>query len=714
MAILFEKDWDLYPGAIIDTKTTNTSFIRYSALLRDMGVKNHAFPLSLLNPDLQGIDPFDPNLDIETMMAIALEAKQNIWYHAREIARVPGSGIDRLPFRANRGNIALYWLFMNHITTFLIQPRQTGKSFSVDILMAYCLNIASTDTYIAMLTKDETLRSRSLSRLKDIIDELPFYLKQRTKKDVANTEEITIKKLGNRYKGLLPSKSPKAALNVGRGLTAPIFHIDEKAFIYNIAITLPAALPATTAARNIAAAKGEPYCNLFTTTAGKKDDVDGKYAYEMLSNSAIWSEKFFDCKDEKELEETIRLNSPSGELRVNCTFSHRQLGYTDAWLKEQLEITGSRGEDAERDYYNIWTSGSQTSPFSVEIAERIRNSEVPDPAIEICKPYNYVVRWYIPLNSIEQRLNTSSYVLSVDTSDAIGHDDIAMTLRDIKTGAIIAAANINETNLILYTKWLASWLIKYNTITLIIERRSSGATIIDLLLLILVENNINPFKRIYNKVVQEKDEKPERFTEVDKRYVYNANDLIIKYKATFGFATSGAGLTSRSELYSTTLTNATKTTADLVRDKKVIDQLLGLTIRNGRVDHSAGEKDDLCISWVLGFWLLSQGKNLYYYNINAKDILSLNETVQATKSSEANYEAIRQQSIQAEIESLIESIQKEQNDYIIYKYEARLRKLVAELNNDEAIHSIDKLIESLKESKKINRKISSTFKHYGY
>jgi hypothetical protein len=563
-----------------------------------------------------------------------------------------------------------------------------------------------------MLTKDETLRSRALTRLKDIIDELPFYLKQRTRKDVANTEEITIKKLDNRYKGLLPSKSPKAALNVGRGLTAPIFHVDEIAFIYNVEITLPAALPATTTARNIAAAKGEPYGNIFTTTAGKKDDKDGKFVYQQLCDAATWSEMFLDAVNEEELLTLIRNSSPSGQLKVNCTFNHRQLGYTDEWLKETLELTGSKGEDADRDYFNIWTSGSQASPFPVEVAEIIRKSEVPDPAYDIAKPYNYVTRWYIPLESIEHRMASSNFILGVDTSDAVGFDDIAMVLRDIRTGEVVAAANVNETNLIVYAKWLASWLIKYPNVTLIIERRSSGIAIIDLLLLILVENGINPFKRIYNKVVQEKDEKSERFIEVDKRFNYNATELINKYKATFGFATSGSGITSRSELYSTTLTNATKTTATLVKDKKIIDQLLGLVIRNGRVDHEEGGHDDLVIGFLLSFWLMTQGKNLYYYNIQTRDILVNNLVTKAVAHNEDHYENIRQKQIQEEITDLVEVIQSEKNDYLIFKYENRLKKLADELNSEEAIHSIDKLIESLRETKKINRKINNSSRGY--
>ena len=201
MTILFLSDWrEKYPNAIIDTKTKNTSFLRFALLLKSMGIKNHSFCLSLLNPELQGVDPHDPNLTDAQKLAIALECNQNYWYIIRACSRAPSlSGNNDGPYLANRGNIAAFWLFFNHITFILIQIRQTGKSFSIDTLMSALLNIYCTNTKINLLTKDETLRSANLARLKEIINSLPPYLRQLNKGDVANTEEIIIKSLKNRY-----------------------------------------------------------------------------------------------------------------------------------------------------------------------------------------------------------------------------------------------------------------------------------------------------------------------------------------------------------------------------------------------------------------------------------------------------------------------------------------------------------------------------------
>ena len=142
MTILFVEDWAKYPNAIVNTQTKNKTFLRLASLYKEMGVKNHAFLLALHNPELLNVDPFNPSITDEEMLMVAIECKQNFWYFVREIVVVPGgSHDDPIRFIANRANMALFWLFFNHIMIILVQPRQTGKSFSTDELMTYLLNI---------------------------------------------------------------------------------------------------------------------------------------------------------------------------------------------------------------------------------------------------------------------------------------------------------------------------------------------------------------------------------------------------------------------------------------------------------------------------------------------------------------------------------------------------------------------------------------------
>lgn len=700
--ILFLEDWKLYPNCIADTKTTNQSFLRLAALYRDMGVKNHLFILQLHNRELQGVDPFSPNLTIEQIAMIAIECKTNFFYFIREIARSPDSTEENvIQFKANRGNIALFWLFFNHIVQILVQPRQTGKSFSTDVLMTYLLNIRCTGTQINLLTKDDIVRTSNLNRLKNIELTLPYFLKQRGRNDIGNTEELTVKSLGNAYRGLLPNKSPKMALNVGRGLTSPIFQIDEAAFLPNIAISMPAALAAGIAARETAKRKGDPYGTILTTTAGKKDDPDGRYVHDFMTNAAVWSDIFLDSNDTEELELIVRKNSPSGDLRVNCTFSYKQLGYTDAWLREVLETTNAKGEDADRDLFNVWTAGSQLSPFTVAITERIRKSQKLDYYTEISKQHGYITRWYVSEDLINHRMSNSDYIMGMDTSDAAGGDDIFMSIRDIRTGEIVAAGNYNETNLITFCEWLVVWFVRFPRLTLIIERRSTGAMIIDYLLLMLPTREIDPFKRIYNKAVHEHEEYPDRYKEISKPSYGGMGERLVKYKKLFGFATSGTGLSSRTELYSTTLNNAAKLTADMVNDGVLIDQLLGLITKNGRVDHQEGKHDDGVITWLLSMWLMLQSKNLQHYGISSKDILIDNKTSLEINNPAQQYENNQQNFLRRSIESLIKELETEKNEYVGYKIENKLRVLAGQLSEDDRrTLSLDDLVNSIKDSKR--------------
>lgn len=712
--ILFKEDWHNYPNAIADYKTSNQSFVRLAALYRDMGVENHAFLLALHNPALQGINPHSPELTLDQIALITIECKENFWYYVREVARIPGlAGSDPIVFRASRGNIALYWLFFNHIFTLLIQIRQTGKSVGMDTLNRYLTNVRCRNTDIYLITKDDDLRSKNLARMKEMESCLPFYFRLRQKNDLANNEEFTIKMLKNTYKGLLAQSSPKAALNLGRGLTTPIVQFDEAAFLYNIRISLPAALAAGIAARDSARANNEPYGTVLTTTAGKKDDRDGSYVYSLLMQASIWSEGFLDSKNIEDLEDIIRKAS-GGELMVNCTFSHRQLGYSDEWLKKVLDETKARGEDADRDLFNIWTSGSQSSPLDVRLMEAIKNSKKDDYFTEICAPYNYIIRWFVPENQIVHRMNSSFYAMAIDSSDAIGKDDIAMNLRDVKTGEIIAAGNYNETNILLFCQWLVTLFVKYPNFVLIIERRSTGSSIIDTLIMMLLAKNIDPFKRIWNKVVHESDEYKDRFKEINRDLFARDPEVYTRYKRLFGFATSSGGMTSRSELYSTTLLNAAKQTGHAVHDPKTVSQILTLEVRNGRVDHQQGSHDDNVIAWLLSYWIISQGKNLSFYGINARDILS-NVTKHEPETPLENYNQAEQKYLRYLIEETVQRIKEEKDNFITQKLEAKLRMLAAKLIIEENEHfSIDSLLHDLQEQKRISRSTNNMFNRQNY
>lgn len=722
--IKFLSDWRT-AGAIADLDTPNQSYVRLAALYREMGIKNHMFHLALHDRALRGVDPHSLELTLDQQLRIAHECLINPWYFFREVIKAPAeSGGDATQFLANRGNIALYWCFFNHITTILIQIRQTGKSLSVDSLMVLLLNIMVKGTEINLLTKDDTLRSRNIERLKALDMTLPAYLRQRNKTDVNNTEEITVNSRGNRYRAHLPQKSPKMANNVGRGLSAPIFHVDEGPFQPNIKIALEAALPAGVAARERAEAAGQPWGTLFTTTAGKRDDRDGSFMYQFVSESAEWTERFFDCADPTELEAMVRRHSRTssdgkapggvsnkkGNYRVNITLNHRQLGKDDAWLAKAMEESVASGENADRDFGNVWTSGNASHPLHVKVLENIRAGVRPEDHTTISRIGGYITKWYVPEATREAYMHGGTkFIMSMDTSDASGGDDISLVLTDVSTGETVAAGNYNETNLLVLAEWIArEWIGTYENITVCIERKSSGVAILDALLLLLPSMGIDPFKRLFNRIVNESDDHPTEYKEVQVPFGRRSNDIYVRFKKAFGFATAGTGVTSRSDLFSVTLQEAAKRIGHKVRDRMTVNQIAGLEQRNGRIDHALGEHDDMVIAWLLNAWMLMSAKNLSFYGIYHKEILNKLAPPRDMSPQEA-YDAAEQQALKQEMHKVIEQLKETSDEFVTQKLERRLAYLDGRISyEDHEKISIEELINSVREEKRKRRSFANS------
>lgn len=729
--ILFAKDWQKYPNAIPNFETTNKSFLELAALYKAMGLRNHTFLLALHDRTLVGVDPFDyENLTHEMIIRIVTECRVNPWYFFREIARVPaGSGDEASMLEANRGNIALFWYFFNHVTIFLIQIRQTGKSLNSDILDCYLLDIRCTDTTINLLTKDDALRSINIQRIKDVFSELPWYLNQRTKKDLDNSEVINISSLRNWYRTALPQKSPKLALNVGRGFTAAIFKNDEGPFQPNSRISIPAALAAGTDARNRARKNNEPHGTVFTTTAGKKDEPDGKFFYQELCSGAVHSEHYYDCEDEVDLEKSIRAASRTNTrifnrdkktsastdtFGVNVTLNHTQLGKTDQWLARAIEESKQSGDDANRDFFNLWTSGGIRSPFSPADADRIRAGEIEPMYVEINKKTRYTTRYYVPQNRIDEVFKNHKIIVTVDTSDASGGDDIGISSYLDKTGQTISSCNINITNLLVFFEWFAhEWIINRENTVIIIERRSSAIALIDYLLEVLPAYGIDPFKRLFNRIVNEKERYKDEWDEIQVPMSRRDPDIYVRFKKHVGFSTSGSGITSRSELFSTTMSSAVQLVGSVIYDKVTIDQLLGLVQIDGRVNHAQGEHDDMVIGWLLGHWLMTQGRNLHFYGLNVLDIFSMARK-KDNLNKEDRFKSNQQVFIKNQIQKALEQLSSEIDPYLIERKEIFIRNLQKQLCEEEQeVFSIDELIEKAKEVRKKRIANQSNIRH-GY
>lgn len=703
--ILFLEDWKLHPRAILDMQTKNTSFIEMAYKLKGV-VKNHHFMLALHNPDLLGVDPHSEDLSPEMKAAILIECRQNFWYIVRNVLRAPAqSGDFGSPILANRANLALWWLFFNHITTTLTQPRQTGKSFSTDALMVALKGFICRNTKINLLTKDDGLRTENLIRLKDIYSELPPYLNFKTSEDTNSNEAITINALGNRYNGRVPSASVVGANRVGRGVSTGILQIDEAPFQPNIDIAMEAITGAMGAVIEAAQRNNEPYGLILTTTAGKLDDKSGRYIHEYVSDSAPWTDLFYDAQNQQDLYQMVRGYSKKGYLRVYAAFNHRQLGKTDEWLKSQLERNNSSPDAANRDYFNVWTSGNSGNPISSDILNIISKSIIPETCTKVMGVGKYFIRWYIPESDIDHYLSTNVCILSLDSSDAVGNDGIGLLLTDTRTGATIAATDIYLTNLHSFAQFIGEFMVRYQTTILMPERRSSAVAIIDYLLLYFPEMGVDPFTRIFNWAVNDPLEYPLLYEEIKKPLRRRGADVYIKAKQAkvFGFSTSGSGQTSRDSLYSTTLMSSLKRCANKIFDRKLAEQFLALTTRNNRIDHSTSGHDDLIIPFLMTHWLLTNGKNLSHYGIDITNLL-IDEREKVKVDPQEMLFNREQNEIRHRLSELYEALQEERDAMVVARLESQFRALSARivLHDNETL-SLDAVLQDLQKKRKLKR-----------
>lgn len=685
--ILFASDWDRAPTAIADLKTTNKSFLKLAHIYRtELGVKNWKFMLALLQPELQGVDPHDPMLDRITKAKIAYECKYNPWYYFREVALVP-SNAGPIPsrFRANRGNIALYWSFFNHVDFGLLQPRQTGKSVSTDILMIGIMYIWGKKTSINLITKDAKLRQSNLTRLKGMRELLPDYIDMMDKADADNSEMLTCVRLENRYNTAVARNDKQAADKLGRGLTIPIMHFDEVAYLNWIEATLPVALSSGNQARREAALNGQFYGNIFTTTAGNVTTRDGRYAHDFMTGGAIWSETYFDLQSARAVVAVVAKGSSGKKPLIYGAFSHRQLGEDDMWMYTTLRDNNAYGEIADRDFFNIWTVGGEGSPLT-EDQKRILKEAMRDPLANIIDDNGYVVRWYVPEHEIEQRMATCKVMLGTDPSELLGEDTDATGFVgiDIETHEILFTGRFNETSVPVLAGFIADMLIKYENITWIPERKSTGISLIDMVILILHKHGIDPFRRIFNRVVDEQNILASEFAEIYTPMTSRQSSFYDKFKRYFGYNTSGGGRYSRDALFKEALPSSMQYGGRRMNDKQLITEMLAMVIKNGRIDHSRGNHDDMVVSMLLAHWACIKGEHLDYYGINQKTVFAKATTRDVELTPVEVFKEAQNKRYKTEFDMLIEKLKGEGNRMLATKIEMRLKAISKLIDVEEA------------------------------
>ena len=147
--------------------TRNKSFLEMHYYLKKKGIKNNAFMLQLLDPDLAGLDPHDPMLSRTMKMKVQRECMFNFWYYVREVVRVTHSGSPKgIPFMLHRGNMAMFFCMLQNINTFIELPRQQGKTLGACVFYSWAYNFGTANSELRFMNKDLAGSKDNLAKVK--------------------------------------------------------------------------------------------------------------------------------------------------------------------------------------------------------------------------------------------------------------------------------------------------------------------------------------------------------------------------------------------------------------------------------------------------------------------------------------------------------------------------------------------------------------------
>ena len=691
--ILRAGDWKHYPGAIVDDTTTNKHFLNFTDLLRQLGVKHYYLTLALHNQDLLGVNPFDPDLPVGITADIVEECAINPWYFFRECIRVPADGSDGVPFKIDRGNFAMYWTFFNNIDAAVEFLRQHGKTIGMAGLELWLLRFLEKSRTIHV-TKGPKLREETIDTLKKLRDGLPSYLWPHNSDDPDNKEAFACMARGNKLITGIGQNDEMSANGVGRGLTAGRLLCDEGPFTKNVHHILPAAFGSGTAARRINEEQGVPYGNVIATTPGDLDTDEGAYIYNLMTSGINWDERFLDVSSRRQLIKLIEKGATAEQSRIifYIKFNHRQLGTTDEELFRMISNASGTPEKIKKDYGGQWSSGGLGKPYTADDAERMKQSRKMAKHKEITNE-GYMIDWFYEEYEVQAKMAETRHIIGLDTSEGVGRDAIAFVLTNSETAEVAAVHKVKETSVATYAAWLAAFMEKYPNTVLIVERRSTGGAIVDALLLILQNKVKDLHRRLYSKVSQDFSNDSDQFKEwrrgpsgIPHRYW----DHFRKY---IGFATDK---NKRAKLYGEVFSASLKIAAHLINSEYLVDEILALVEKNGRIDHVKSGHDDTVVAWLLTMWFLLYGKNLNHYGVsNQRLIVRQRNGTEGGGDEDALVEQEEEQRrIVRDLEKAIEELSLATCPVAKANLKSRVRSLSSKLDTD--IHSANSM-QSLKE-----------------
>ena len=573
--------------------TSNKSFIDMAMYLKDRGVKHYEFMLLLLDPDLAGVDPYDPRLSTVMKTKILREILYNPWYFIREVVRIPQAGkAGGIPFVLHRGNLAMLFCLMLNLNTMCILPRQTGKTYCAVVWYLYLFNFGTNSSEISFLNKKFDDSKNNLARVKDTRELLPSYLRMdqmfgpggEKLKGRNSVESMTHPVNRNIIRTVASARDKTSAASLMRGRTTSIIYIDEYAFIKHNKIIYMNMVPAWNTAANNARQNHKPYGMLITTTPGMLATEEGEYCFQAMGNATKFNEGWYDLTY-NEIMDIINTNERSTFVYIE--YSYQQLGYSEQWFRDLCRNMELDWDAIRREVLLEWSPSVENSPFRKEDLDTIRNLlRAPIGSFMVFNKY--------PILVYERMDQRHVPLVGVDCSGGYQRDSSAITIVDSWTTRVTAEFNCNWIPTLDLAAVILELVTKYmpNAVVNIERNGGFGATVIAKLLTTSIKRNL--FFTIKDKVIEER--------------IGGGQSMVRKQKTkVFG---SDSTHEEREKLMDI-LRNRVDFHKDKIVSKTIYDELCGLEVKkNGRIEHSSNTHDDQIFSWLWALYIIYEGGEL--------------------------------------------------------------------------------------------------------
>ena len=588
---------------MVHYNTTNTSAVKIAYLLGEMGIDNNKFMLRLDNPALLDIDPFSETLtDLEKAM-INHEIIHNPWYYYREVVRIPaGGGLIRFEF--HRGNVGLIWAVLNDISAFLVWPRQTYKTTTMDCIYSHLFYWGAVHTKIVFAAHEDAIVKKNLQGVKDIRDNLPEWLNLLdTKRDRDNEKEMYNRSTDNRITCRAPARNADSARKAGRGMTTPAQWFDEIAFISYIGEMYDSISFAYAKASESAKENGAPFHQIMSTTAGFLNTEEGTWAYKFLNSCADFTENYYDM--DIEVVKNIILNTSASNF-LDLSFEYYDLGKDENYLDNQrkrLVNSPTPKDTLDREVLNKWKDISTEHPLGQERIERL-NGLIKSPLDYAIINDTYSLRLYVDLSNFNCN---KPLVGGMDLGGNLRGDFSTMTIVDPTDFKVVAVMRTNSQSTTLFSFAIISIMTDLFPGLILFPERNYNGAIIDTIVSYVPGGR----RRVYHEAE-------------DRPGLFNSKKV-------------------RPILFNIILRIAIDEYGDRIFDKTIISEVEGLIrLRNGRIDHKPGNHDDTLVSYLLALYFLLYiediglylDKSLILSNFDKNDMVGKRVTEDKNKPSD--------------------------------------------------------------------------------